>query len=182
MISQVYGGGGNSGATYLNDYVELYNRGSRLSTSPGGRCSTPRRREAAGTSTSSRWAARSAAGEYYLIALASGGANGAGLPPANITGLINMAAASGKIALVNSFTALAGNCPIFDPTIKDLVGYGSADCGEGSTTASAGSNTTALFRKSNGSQDTDNNANDFPRRRHRLRVARLRSSSSARTC
>ena len=72
-----------------------------------------------------------------------------------------MAAGSGKIALVNSFTALVGNCPIFDPTIKDLVGYGSADCGEGSTTASAGSNTTALFRKNNGSLDTDNNANDF---------------------
>ena len=162
MISQIYGGGGNAGATYLNDYVELYNRGTGVSwISPGGRCSTPRPREAAGISTSSRWAARSAAGEYYLIALASGGANGAGLPPANITGLINMAAGSGKIALVNSFTALVGNCPIFDPTIKDLVGYGSADCGEGSTTASAGSNTTALFRKSNGSLDTDNNANDF---------------------
>ena len=74
------------------------------------------------------------AGEYYLIALASGGANGASLPPANITGQINMAAGSGKIALVNSFDGLVGNCPIFDPTIMDLVGYGSADCGEGSTT------------------------------------------------
>src|SRR6185436_2893264 len=54
-----------------------------------------------------------------------------------------------------------GNCPIFDPSIQDLVGYGSADCGEGSTTTSAGSNSTALFRKNNGSVDTDNNANDF---------------------
>src|SRR4029453_14289342 len=26
-ISQVYGGGGNSGATYRNDYVEIFNRG-----------------------------------------------------------------------------------------------------------------------------------------------------------
>ena len=101
------------------------------------------------------------AGEYYLIALASGGANGASLPPANITGQINMAAGSGKIALVNSFTGLVGSCPIFDPSIKDFVGYGSADCGEGSTTTSAGSNTTALFRKNDGSLDTDNNANDF---------------------
>ena len=29
MISQIYGGGGNGGATYHNDYVELYNRGAR---------------------------------------------------------------------------------------------------------------------------------------------------------
>ncbi|MBA2384229.1 MAG: lamin tail domain-containing protein, partial [Actinobacteria bacterium] len=25
VISQVYGGGGNSGATYTNDFIELYN-------------------------------------------------------------------------------------------------------------------------------------------------------------
>jgi len=28
VISQVYGGGNNSGATYQNDFVELYNRGA----------------------------------------------------------------------------------------------------------------------------------------------------------
>ena len=28
VISQIYGGGGNSGATYQNDFVELYNRGA----------------------------------------------------------------------------------------------------------------------------------------------------------
>src|SRR5207245_4896255 len=28
VISQVYGGGGNSGATYKNDFIEVYNRGS----------------------------------------------------------------------------------------------------------------------------------------------------------
>jgi len=27
VISQVYGGGGNAGATYTNDFVELFNRG-----------------------------------------------------------------------------------------------------------------------------------------------------------
>ena len=27
-ISQVYGGGGNSGATYKNDFIELYNAGT----------------------------------------------------------------------------------------------------------------------------------------------------------
>ena len=28
VISQVYGGGGNSGATITNDFIELYNRGT----------------------------------------------------------------------------------------------------------------------------------------------------------
>ena len=28
VISQVYGGGGNSGAPYTNDFIELFNRGT----------------------------------------------------------------------------------------------------------------------------------------------------------
>ena len=28
VISQVYGGGGNSGAPWTNDYIELFNRGT----------------------------------------------------------------------------------------------------------------------------------------------------------
>jgi len=28
VISQVYGGGGNTGATWRNDFVELFNRGT----------------------------------------------------------------------------------------------------------------------------------------------------------
>src|SRR6266849_1682948 len=28
VISQVYGGGGNSGAPYANDFIELFNRGT----------------------------------------------------------------------------------------------------------------------------------------------------------
>ena len=48
---------------------------------------------------------------YYLIALASGGAAGAPLPPANITGQINMSGTSGKVALSDSFEPLTGNCP-----------------------------------------------------------------------
>src|SRR4029453_9385473 len=28
VISEVYGGGGNSGATYTNDFIELYNNGT----------------------------------------------------------------------------------------------------------------------------------------------------------
>ena len=42
-ISQVYGGGGNAGATLKNDFIEVFNRGTVPSASPAGRCSTPPR-------------------------------------------------------------------------------------------------------------------------------------------
>ncbi len=28
VVSQVYGGGGNAGATFTHDYIELFNRGT----------------------------------------------------------------------------------------------------------------------------------------------------------
>ena len=30
VVSQVYGGGGNAGATYTHDFIELFNRGSSV--------------------------------------------------------------------------------------------------------------------------------------------------------
>src|SRR5438552_12760005 len=35
VISQVYGGGGNTGATYKNDFIELFNRGATPVTVTG---------------------------------------------------------------------------------------------------------------------------------------------------
>src|SRR5437660_8465415 len=35
VISQVYGGGGNSGATLKNDFIELYNRGTTAVNASG---------------------------------------------------------------------------------------------------------------------------------------------------
>ena len=72
-----------------------------------------------------------------------------------------MSGTSGKVALVDSFDGLIGNCPIGDPHVMDLVGYGSADCREGPTTAPSPGNTTALFRLGGGSTDTDRNGSDF---------------------
>jgi DNA/RNA endonuclease G (NUC1) len=162
VISQIYGGGGNSGATYRNDFVELYNRGAAtvnlsgwsLQYSPAASNGLPFLVQPIGGSIG--------AGKYYLIELASGGANGSVLPvDANIVGNINMAAGSGKVALVNRFDALLGGCPIYDPRIMDFVGYGTADCSEGPATAAALSNSTADVRKGAGAQDTDVNGNDF---------------------
>lgn len=159
-ISQIYGGGGNSGATYNNDYVELYNP-TTGSVDLGGW--TIQYASATGTGT---WIVQPLGGimqpgEYYLIKLASGGAAGAAVPAANIDGTINMSATAGKVALSRTGDPFDG-CAIGDANLVDLVGYGStANCREGATNAPGASNTTALFRKNGGFTDTNVNGADF---------------------
>lgn len=162
VISQIYGGGGNSGATYLNDYVELYNPGTTSVDVTGWSV-----QYASATGTFSPLNVQPLAGsigpgEYYLVALASGGSVGADLPPANVSGTVNMSATTGKVALArNGDPVSTATCPLTDPDLIDFVGYGGANCREGSTNAPAPSNTTAILRKNGGASDTDQNGSDF---------------------
>ena len=163
VISQLYGGGGNSGATLTHDYVEIYNPSSVSFNLAGWSLQYA---SAAGTSWTNKQplGGTIAPGEYFLVQLASGGANGAPLAVLpNITGDINMSATTGKVALVSNSVSLSGSCPNgSDPDIVDFVGYGtSASCFEGAARAAAPSNTNALFRKLNGVQDTNQNGDDF---------------------
>jgi DNA/RNA endonuclease G (NUC1) len=162
-ISQVYGGGGNAGATYSNDYVELYNPTAAPITMTGWSLQYA---SATGTSFAGKQVIGGTIdpGHYYLVSLASGGSNGAPLPTPAVSGTdINMAAGAGKIALVSNSATLTGACPVgTDPDIVDFVGYGTtANCHEGAANAPTGSNTTALFRQNGGGTDTDQNGNDF---------------------
>jgi DNA/RNA endonuclease G (NUC1) len=161
VISQVYGGGGNSGATYQNDFVELYNPSGITFDLTGWSLQYT-------SSTGDGWeftmqplGGTIAPGEYLLIALGSGGATGSPLPAANIVGEINMSGTTGKVALVNNFDPLEGVCPLGDSNIVDFVGYGTgANCAE-TANAPAPSNTSAIFRLNNGATDSDNNSTDF---------------------
>lgn len=161
VVSQLYGGGGNSGAAYQNDYVELYNRGAATMDIGGWSLQYASATGSGWDSNKQPLGGTIGPGQYLLIALASSGANGAPLPAANITGEINLSSTSGKIALVDSFDGLVGNCPTSNAHVMDFVGYGSADCREGTTTAPAPSTTTSLFRLNGGSTDTDRNGSDF---------------------
>jgi len=163
-ISQVYGGGGNSGATYTNDYIELFNQ----STSPVDINGWSVQQASA---TATAWSVSNLCpnggtcilqpGHYYLVQEAQGASGATGLPAADITGSINMGATSGKVALVNNTSPLSGACPT-GSGIADMVGYGGSGttCFEGAVIAAL-SNTTAAVRKNNGCIDTDNNNNDF---------------------
>jgi DNA/RNA endonuclease G (NUC1) len=162
-ISQVYGGGGNASATYANDYVELYNPTAAPITMTGWSLQYA---AATGTSFAGKQVIGGTIepGHYYLVSLASGGANGAPLPTPAVSGTdINMAAGAGKIALVSNSATLTGACPVgTDPDIVDFVGYGAtANCHEGTANAPGASNTTAVLRKTDGGTDTDQNGNDF---------------------
>ena len=139
VVSEVYAAGGNSGAAYANDYVELFNRGASAVAVDGW---TLQYASAAGTSWQSTALSGSIpAGGRYLVQLASGGANGAALPAADATGTSNLAVTGGKVALVDDATALscgasAGSCSTASD-VQDLVGYGSAADYEGSDAAPA---------------------------------------------
>ncbi len=158
VISQVYGGGGNTGAAYKNDYIELFNRGTSAVSLAGW---SVQYYSATGTGT---WTGKTdltgtiQPGQYFLVQEAAGTGGTLSLPAPDATGSIAMSGSTGKVALVNNTTYLNGACPTAG--IVDLVGYGTANCYETSPTAAL-SNTTAAKRLANGCTETDNNSADF---------------------
>ncbi|MDT7808493.1 MAG: uncharacterized protein QOJ70_2306 [Acidobacteriota bacterium] len=163
VISQVYGGAGCSTlncSTFKNDFVELYNRGASIVSLGGWSV-----QYAAATGTGA-WQVTAlnnftlAPGQHYLVQ-ESGNANGVNsLPAPDASGSIALSATAGKVALVNTVTALNGACPNA-AGIVDLVGYGAtANCFE-SAPAPAPGTTTAVVRNDEGCTDTGHNSVDF---------------------
>jgi hypothetical protein len=164
VIQEVYGGGGNSGATYTNDFIELFNTGTSavslsawsvqyISATPGA---------------STTWQVTDltgaiAAGGHYLVGEAAGTGGTQALPTPDATGAVNMSGTSGTVALDSTQTALtcktAADCAA-DGTIDDLIGYGTAAVYQGSADAPILSGTTADSRAADGA-DTGQNGADF---------------------
>jgi len=163
VVSQLFAGGGNSGASFTHDFVELFNRGSTTIDVSGWTIQYA-------TSAGTTWQATAlsgsiAPGRYYLVQLFSGGSSGAPLPAADAVGTSNLATSGGKVALVRDGVPLScgtfpGSCS-GSPQVADLVGWGPASDYEGAGPASALSNTTAAARAGGGCADTDDNAADF---------------------
>src|SRR5689334_1004779 len=104
VISQVYGGGGNSGAPYSNDFIQLQNRGASPVDVGGW---SVQYASAAGSSWQvTPLSGTIAPGGSYLVAEAAGTTPSQPLPPADATGAINMSATSGKVGLLTSTTPL----------------------------------------------------------------------------
>src|SRR5205085_6044112 len=88
VISQVYGGGGNSGATLKNDFIELFNRGATAVNVTGwsvqyspatGTITTP-------WQTTNLTAVTIQPGQYYLVQEAAGTGGTTNLPTPDATG------------------------------------------------------------------------------------------------
>jgi hypothetical protein len=159
LISQIFAGGGNSGAPYRHDWVEIFHRGDLPVDLAGWSLQYA-------PATSGSWTATPLSGtlepgRYYLIQLASSGPNGAPLPAPDALGAINLSTTGGKIALVSRSTPLVGTCPAGDGRV-DLLGYGATvTCFEGERPAAAPQTTSSLVRLLGGCLDRDQNGSDW---------------------
>ncbi|TXL60951.1 hypothetical protein FHP06_09330 [Aeromicrobium terrae] len=160
VVSEVYGGGGNTGAPFQNDFIELYNAGSSAVDLSGYSV------QYHSSSATGSWQVTGLPGsigadEHFLVAEAAGAGNGDPLPTSQASGSISMSGTSGTVALVHGTAALTcGVDCTTDATVVDLVGYGTAAIHEGATAAPATSNTTSAQRNASGA-DTDDNGADF---------------------
>jgi len=162
-ISQAYGGGGNSGAYYKYDYVELFNSSSTPVNISGWTI-----QYASATSTlfggSSNFYVQFPTGAtipacgYYLIQLAAGASTTALPLPVtpDATGNIAVSGTAFKIGLATSGTTTT--CAT--ATWVDLATFNSTQCFETATGPTL-SNTLAGVRGNGGMTDNDNNSTDF---------------------
>ena len=162
VISEVYGAGGNSGATYDADFVELYNpTGSAVSLDG---LAIQYRSQAGTTGNAFPLSGSVAADEHYVIQMSATGANGDPLPGVDATAspAFAMSGSDGQVLLLNSTTGFTGTGDVAgSAALRDMVGYGNgATTFEGAPTGVDLTATTSAQRYDN-HDDTDNNADDL---------------------
>ncbi|MEN9333678.1 MAG: hypothetical protein RLY35_858 [Bacteroidota bacterium] len=161
VISQVYGGGGNTGAPYKNDFIEIFNPTNSSVSLTGYSL-----QQASATGTS--WTVGNlsgvsiGAGKYCLVQCAIGTTTTLpALPTADVTASnISIGVSSGKIALCSSTTALTGSAPT-SASIVDLFGWGSTASAFEGAYGPIHTNTTSVSRINGGCTDAGNNSTDF---------------------
>lgn len=161
VISEVYGGGGNSGAPYTNDFIELYNHGATAVDLTGW---SVQYASSGGTSWTNKTnlTGTIAPGQYFLVAESAGATPSTPLPAPDVTGTILMSGTAGKVALVNSTAALAcGGACANTSAVVDFVGYGAASESAGGTPTSGLGNGTSAQRKLDPFSNTGVNGTDF---------------------
>ncbi|MEP7193368.1 MAG: lamin tail domain-containing protein [Actinomycetota bacterium] len=146
VISEVYGGGGNSGATWTNDFVELHNRSDAAVDVSDW---VVQYYSSAGTAGGAATLDGSVAPHHaYLVQMSAGDAGTTPLPTPDATGTARMSGTNGRVDLLRA------------DTVVDRVGYGSATTFEGSSPAPGLGNTTSATRNAP-CIDADVNATDF---------------------
>ncbi len=161
LINEVFGGGGNSGAVYKNDFIELVNTGTTAASLTGfsvwyaaagatGTFSTANQTPLSGSI---------APGATFLVAEGAGAGGTTDLPTPDVTGTIALGAGAGKVALTNSATPPTSST---SANVVDFVGYGAASDSAGGTPTGTLSSTTSAQRTDSPSVvNTGNNGADF---------------------
>src|SRR6185436_6277603 len=150
-ISQVYPRGGEPGAIYQSDFVELFNRGNttvdlnglsfNIDAFDGSSCSR------VGICFMSNTSIPIPPGAHLLLQFPGSGTNGQPLNGDIPVPFAGLGSSGGHIVLVAKDQFAPVGCPALpDPTgaVVDYVGYGNATCAEGSV-APAPPSTKALF-------------------------------------
>ncbi|WP_342318376.1 ExeM/NucH family extracellular endonuclease [Corynebacterium mayonis] len=146
VISEVYGGGGNSNAVHSHDFVELYNPTSTDIDVTGWRLEQSSAKGNVGSSVTLSGVVP--AGSHFLIQGNSAGANGQAVPAADWQGSFNFSASAAIAELIDATS-----------TSVDLVGWGVATRSE--TRPAAATNSTTSVQRTNPTVDTDDNFADF---------------------
>ncbi|MFP7366163.1 ExeM/NucH family extracellular endonuclease [Corynebacterium callunae] len=147
VITEVYGGGGNSGSVYSNDFIELYNPTDAAISLDGWSVAYYSASGNPGGTTTLTGSI--APGSYYLIQQNAGSNNTGALPAPDAIGTLSMSGSNGAVELKNASSE-----------VVDLVGYGSANQFEGVAAAPATSNSTSVQRKID-VVDLEDNSLDF---------------------
>ncbi|HEU5038971.1 MAG TPA: ExeM/NucH family extracellular endonuclease [Nocardioides sp.] len=158
VISEVYGGGGNSGATLTNDFIELYNPTGAAISVAGMSVQYRSSGSTAAASGVTTLSGSVPAGGHYLVQEAAGSGGTTPLPTPNATGTIAMKGSDFTVWLATTTTALnpAADGSTTRAQIVDLVGVNSNTFETAKTAALT--NSTSAARTG---ADTDNNAADF---------------------
>ncbi|GAA1718635.1 ExeM/NucH family extracellular endonuclease [Isoptericola hypogeus] len=162
IIDEVYGGGGNSGGAFNQDFIELHNRTNQSIVLDGW---SVQYGSATGT-----WLARTIlsgvipAGGSFLVAQATGANTSLpALPTPDVTGTVAISGTGAKVALVSSTSLLSCSTPAscsFASDVVDLVGWGSTTTVyAGGGPAPATTNATSVARVAHA--HTADNAADF---------------------
>ncbi|HEV9035121.1 MAG TPA: choice-of-anchor J domain-containing protein [Puia sp.] len=157
VVNQVYGGGGNSGSLFSNDFIELFNDGDTAVNLSGWSVQYA-------SATGSSWQVTPLGAiipphGFFLVGESQGANATAPLPSPDVSGTISMSATSGKVLLSNSIAAQSGANPA-GPTVIDIVGYGPTATGFEGAPAPVLTNSTADLRTPDG-HNTGNNSADF---------------------
>ena len=148
VINEVYGGGGNAGGKFNNDFVELYNPTDAEIDISGWKLN--QKAANGNTGNTVKLSGKVPAKGFFLIQGDSqDNEKSQDLPKADLVGSFNFGAKAAIAELIDN-----------NGQIADLVGWGTTAKGAETSPAKGTANATSVQRKDVG-VDTDNNAIDF---------------------